>query len=129
MLLRTRSRCLGLAAHRYLYDLYQCHTKTMSDAFREGIPKACNYLQRRWSGTQASLSPCIVRVQHAQDCSQSTGTLISLTLPHSFPLNTSHHVYHDVIGILDMLQYNSSVTSLPSTMSHISLSLQRCRDL
>lgn len=74
----------------------------------------CDYIQRNQSGPQAILSPCVVRIQHAQDCSQLTGTLISSTLPHSNPLNMSHRDYHDAIGILDILRYNSCKASLPS---------------
>jgi hypothetical protein len=40
-----------------------------------------------------------------------TGTFIFLTFPHSFPLNSSQHVYDDVIGILDILRYNSSIAT------------------
>lgn len=76
------------------------------------------YLQMHWSGTQDVQSPCIVRIQHAQDCSQSTSTFISLTLPHSFPLNMSQPVDHDAIGIPESLYYNSHVASLSDNVSH-----------
>jgi hypothetical protein len=39
---------------------------------------------------------------------------VSLTLPHSYPLNTSHPVDDDATGILGMLHYNSREASLPS---------------
>jgi hypothetical protein len=94
------------------------HTVTRGQHFNTDLAyytnKICYHLQRYQSGTQAILSPCIVRTQHGKDCSQLTGNLISLTLPHSYPLNTSHPVDDDATGIFDMLHYNSREASLPS---------------
>jgi hypothetical protein len=90
------------------------HEDSMSTHLAYDTNKICYDVQRYQSGTQAILSPCIVRIQHGEDCSQLTGTFISLTLPHSYPLNTSHPVDDDATGILGMLHYNSREASLPS---------------
>jgi hypothetical protein len=90
------------------------HEDNISTHLAYDKDKICYYVQRYESGTQAILSPCVVRTQHGKDCSQLTGNLISLTLPHSYPLNTSHPGDDDATGIFDMLHYNSRVASLSS---------------